>query len=1338
MTQTPEQPAKTTEQLLEQFAITVLVVTGTLSKLDEPDTQFAEKNEYCMIVRMPEEEKENYPFEHVAGILYSEFIRLLTEKKLANLTYLILSDNQLTRLPPEIGQLQALTSLDLSDNQLASLPPEIGQLQALTLLNLSDNHLASLPPEIGQLQALTSLTLSGNQLASLPPEIGQLQALTLLNLSGNQLASLPPEIGQLQALTSLYLHNNQLASLPPEIGQPQALTSLYLSGNQLASLPPEIGQLQALTSLDLSYNQLASLPPEIGQLQALTLLILSGNQLASLPPEIGQLQSLTSLDLSNNQLTSLPPEIGQFQALTSLTLSRNQLTNLPTEIGQLQALTDLDLFNNQLASLPPEIENLHELTWLSLIDNQFASLPNELWNLSKLKHLHISYNQIENLPPELWRKTDWESLGLSKCNLTSLPPEIGKLKNITSLSLSSNQITSLPPEIGQLQALTKLDLFNNQFVSLPDELWNLPNLKQLDLSYNRIENLPPELWEKTDWESLGLGQCNLASLPTEIGQFRALTTLDLRFNQLANLPDELWNLPNLKQLYLSYNRIENLSPELWRKTDWEKLGLGQCNIASLPPEIGQLHTLTLLDLSGNQLASLPSEIRQLQSLTELDLSGNQFTNLLPEIAQLRTLTSLDLSYNKISNLPPELAALHNIGKISLRSNPLEIAIPAQWLENRERSWEGSPYAQDILAYYKQLHEEGGCPLGEARILVVGEADAGKTKLLRALLKGEHGARFIEIRDPTEGIEVNALEEEGLRLRFWDFGGQEILHATHRFFLSRRCVYLLVADSTRDREYNESKIEYWLELIKFYGGESPVLLVASKTENFSLNVNERRLQEKYPNLVRMPALQTSARTGRGIPDLRRALLEQAQSLPSVSVMLPRSFLAVKKAMEDLKAREKVKVIEEAVYRRLCQENGIPEEERQNTLLGLLHDMGVVLHYEDDRLSDFGILNPDWATGGVYKVVNNPLIKDAHGKFTLAQLKGLLDDEELYPAAMRRRIVDLMKKFELTYELPLAHDTYILPSALPVNQPELDGWDVPTMTFEYRYPVLQVSVLHRFIVITHESILDEQIWYSGVALAQGENQALVKADFRDRRITIKVKGAEETRKEFLYHLRTHFEHIHGEETQPEEYIYPTQYPDLPLPFADMKTLAKSEREYKAVYKGKTVSINLRELLDGFVTPEERRKDEEKEKQESERIGLNIELQERERAQRLQGGDTYVTNINVSGNVSGNIVAGNENQIRQSISNADLAPELKDALLQLADAVQTMLPALSTDAAKKAEKNLKKLVEEASEPEPDRQWYEVSIEGLIQAAKNLNELGTPVISLAGKVLKLLSGLS
>ncbi len=327
-----------------------------------------------------------------------------------------------------------------------------------------------MPPEIGQLTALTELLLSGNQLSSVPPEIGQLTALTELLLSGNQLSSVPPEIGQLTALTQLDLSDNQLSSVPPEIGQLTALTQLDLSDNQLSSVPLEIGQLTALTQLDLSLNQLSSLPPEIGQLTALTELLLSGNQLSSVPPEIGQLTELTQLDLTLNQFSSLPPEIGQLTALTSLHLSGTHLRSLPPEIGQLTALTELFLLNSQLPNLPPEIGQLTALTELFLGSNQLSSLPPEIGQLTALRLLHLKRNQLRHLPEE-----------------------IGQLKELLLLSVSDNQLTDLPPQIGQLSMLMHLDLADNQLSSLPPQMGDLPKLRKLFLHGNSTLQIPESI-----------------------------------------------------------------------------------------------------------------------------------------------------------------------------------------------------------------------------------------------------------------------------------------------------------------------------------------------------------------------------------------------------------------------------------------------------------------------------------------------------------------------------------------------------------------------------------------------------------------------------------------------------------------------------------------------------------------------------------------------------------------------------------------------------------------------------------------------------------------------------
>ena len=74
------------------------------------------------------------------------------------------------------------------------------------------------------------------------------------------------------------------------------------------------------------------------------------------------------------------------------------------------------------------------------------------------------------------------------------------------------------------------------------------------------------------------------------------------------------------------------------------------------------------------------------------------------------------------------------------------------------------------------------------------------------------------------------------LNCWDFGGQEIMHASHRFFMSERSLYILVLDSRTD-----SKKYHWLKHIEKYGGDSPVIVVMNKIDdnpNYNIEQNSR--------------------------------------------------------------------------------------------------------------------------------------------------------------------------------------------------------------------------------------------------------------------------------------------------------------------------------------------------------------------------------------------------------------------------------------------------------------------------------------------------------------------
>ncbi|MBN8658237.1 MAG: GTP-binding protein [Anaerolineae bacterium] len=521
----------------------------------------------------------------------------------------------------------------------------------------------------------------------------------------------------------------------------------------------------------------------------------------------------------------------------------------------------------------------------------------------------------------------------------------------------------------------------------------------------------------------------------------------------------------------------------------------------------------------------------------------------------------------------------------------------------------------ILAYYFDIVEKHKNPLNEIKLLVVGQGSVGKTSLVQQFLAN----KFNAIETKTEGIVINhwqvddphktQKQQTRININIWDFGGQEIMHATHQFFLTKRSLYLLVLDSRLTQE--ENRVEYWLKIIQSFGGESPVLVVGNKIDQHPLDIDRTGLQKKYPNIVGI--LETSAATGAGIEELKAAITKQVNNLPHVRDLLPETWFTVKTKLEEL--GHESNFITHDKYLELCAENEVSDETSQRTLIGFLHDLGVVLHFQDDpRLEALGILNPQWVTNGVYKILNSHELFQNKGVLTLAMLNGILNIDG-YPRDKRLFIVDMMKKFELCYDID-GDKTFLVPDLLPKDEPtELKFNGVPA--FEYTYPVLPSSVITRFIVRMNQKIDDGFVWRTGVVLKIGDNKALVKADIEDRKITIAIDGLEHTRRDALSAIRYQLDEIHAsiKGLNPEKYVpVPGTVNTKPLKYEYLLKLERAGRETLDVEDGVGLKeINIAQMLNGVESEYQRKQ--------------------------------YGNIINISGNVTDStIIAGDKNEVKK----------------------------------------------------------------------------------------------
>ncbi len=186
----------------------------------------------------------------------------------------------------------------------------------------------------------------------------------------------------------------------------------------------------------------------------------------------------------------------------------------------------------------------------------------------------------------------------------------------------------------------------------------------------------------------------------------------------------------------------------------------------------------------------------------------------------------------------------------------------------------------------------------------------------------------------------------------------------------------------------------------------------------------------------------------------------------------------------------------------------------------HDLGVFLRFKDNPiLRNTVFLETKWATNAVYKVTDNPTVRDSFGKFSFDQLRGIWRDPQEFPEDKFVELVELMKSFELCFELPQGR-IYIIPELLRANQPELNWNYRDNLRFKFEYDFMPAGVMTRFIVITHDLIQENQYWKDGMVLSWENTQALV-IKTHPRRIEVWITGPE--RKMLLGTIRRHFEYI-----------------------------------------------------------------------------------------------------------------------------------------------------------------------------------------------------------------------
>lgn len=720
----------------------------------------------------------------------------------------------------------------------------------------------------------------------------------------------------------------------------------------------------------------------------------------------------------------------------------------------------------------------------NLYINGCTDVSDLIFNMKSLVTLHFNRCHLETLCfDNIVNMTKLEWLNLDKSNIKVVPEVIGNVVSIKSLSLIDTNIRDLPFSMKKLNNLKELNLNRTKIHQVPTVIGELNNLTHLYLGQTDIKIFPLEMQSLTKLENLALWETKLEVLPDWICSYKKLKGLYLgRDFRLRKLPDNIGDLTNLEELYLDGTGIHELPKSFGKLTNLKELDLNKTKVHRFP-RLGVMNHLIKCDLSNMILERIPKEIINSK---KLDLKSDNFNQ------------GLILHNTKLLCQP-----------ISLFSHDKEF----------------------INAYY----DEEKIHLNETKIVFLGDGEAGKSHIIKRILEDNQILLHFN-EESTPGIAISQklciVDHENIRLQIWDFGGQEIMHSMHRFFLTERTLYVIVINA-RDNTQDE-RAEYWLNNVKNFANGCPVIMVLNKMDqNPTASINERLLKDDYPQIIQILKMSALKDSREAFGKLMEHVIASIKSFDSYAMDFPLSWNKIKTTLEDMSDN----YIIDSKYREICKQNGVDDEQIQNWLLDWFHDLGISFNYykQDQLLGGYMVLKPTWITNAIYIILFNGNQYAENGLISISSIVDLLKappksvENIKYNIEEVPYILGVMRRFEISYSIN--DNSEFIPMMCDKNQHKDAEMFVGNDCMEYymEYEYLPNNVLHKLMIKMQHDLDKDKIWLTGMILHSRGNNIFALVRMHDRRIEIFIKSSDcnvYPPKEYLSEIRENLININKE--------------------------------------------------------------------------------------------------------------------------------------------------------------------------------------------------------------------
>ncbi len=577
-------------------------------------------------------------------------------------------------------------------------------------------------------------------------------------------------------------------------------------------------------------------------------------------------------------------------------------------------------------------------------------------------------------------------------------------------------------EEARLSKELNLDLRKMGLTELPDSFEELKNLQTLNLSFNQLEVLPKSFWKLTNLRSLNLSENYFSVIPDSVEELARLQNLNLSRNQLRVLSDSMGKLTELQELDLSDCPVQEVPVVIRKLRKLRSLTISRCNLKSIPSWLGELTELQTLRLSGSP------------PLLDYESPNAQFYYY--DYYQQQAML---LGDNDIRDLPASLAQLENLTELDLANNPLNTELRVAYDQG----------LSGVKAYLRAKLLGGQITLNEAKLILIGEGEVGKTSLLYAL----RGDIWIEKLPTTHGIQIKPVQliipktKSTITLNGWDFGGQPIYRPTHQLFFSAPAIYLVVWKPREGPQ--QGFVKEWIQLVKRREPSAKIIVVATHggPNQRQPDIDRQELWDMFgkETVVRFFFVDSKPDENgkrKGIEKLKWAIARIAATLPEVGRSVPRSFADVRQALHE----KGVPYLPLQEVLQICRAHNM-DDEIAKLFITISHRLGHLTHYENDPiLRDLVILRPDWLATAMSYVFDDEETRNMHGLVNFSRLSYLWNNptrpaEDRYPDFLHSIFLRLMERFDLSYRVadpdskaeadPISLIGQLVPDVRPAN-------------------------------------------------------------------------------------------------------------------------------------------------------------------------------------------------------------------------------------------------------------------------------------------------------------------